>query len=378
MRKPGQRFCRLRRWGLFAAVAAVILAGCMNLIPPKSFRAVKSPRPGQALNQRVAVVYSKHYQINLAGFERLHSFDIRKYAKIYLKLLTEGLLRPEEVFVPPAVTKEQILLVHTPGFLVSLRDSKEVARYLEAPMAGIAPAGLIDAGVLSAFRHATGGTILAGRLALKHGIAVNLGGGYHHARPDAGGGFCVYADMPIAIRVLRREGRIERALVVDLDVHQGDGTAACFAGDEEVFTFSIHEDDIYPIPKARSDLDVELPAGTGDDTYLSTLRRHLPEVLERAEPDIVFFQAGCDTLEGDPLARMAMTPQGIVRRDAEVIDACTHRGTPIVMVLGGGYSEKAWYVQFLSIRRTITQYGLAGGRRHPQRDPTIKGKIYTK
>ena len=328
------------------------------------------------MNDKVAIVYSKHYQINVGGLEKLHSFDINKYAKIYLALNTAGLLRPEDVFVPQAVTNEQILLVHTPEFLASLKNSKTVARYLEAPIIAAAPAGLVDAAVLNAFRYATGGTILAGQMALKHGIAINLAGGYHHAKPNAGEGFNVYADMAIAIRSLQKDGLIKRALIVDLDVHQGNGSAIIFASDDSVFTFSMHEGDIYPIPKEKSDLDVELPAGTGDKEYLRLLARHLPKVIKSARPDIVFIQAGCDTLDGDPLARLKMSADGIVRRDAMVIDRCVSEGIPVVMCLGGGYSENAWKVQYDSVRRTIEKYNPTGGNR-PRR-PTVKEKLYTK
>ncbi|MBN1346301.1 MAG: histone deacetylase [Phycisphaerae bacterium] len=341
------------------AVGVFLLAigGCA--IPTKPMKEVKRPREGRALGGRVAVVYCKHYPVNLVGFEKLHPFDINKYAHIYNRLVQDGVITPGDVFVPVPVGDAEILRVHTPEFLASLRDSKTVARYLEAPALGIAPAGLIDLGMLSAFRYVTGGTVLAGRLALEHGIAINLGGGYHHAKPDAGEGFCVYADMPIAIRCLQAEGKIRRALVVDLDVHQGNGTAVCLAGDETTFTFSMHQGSIYPIPKATSDLDVELESGTGDARYLEVLGEHLPTVLDRARPDIVFLQAGCDTLRGDPLASLAMTESGIVRRDATVIDACVRRGTPVVMTLGGGYSSRAWYVQYRSVRHTIDAYGRA-------------------
>ena len=374
----GKKSRRRRRAKWIVAGVLVLLGVAMSCLPPKSFKQVKTPRSGRAMNQKVAIVYSKHYQINVGGLEKLHSFDIRKYAKIYLKLNTEGLLGPEDVFVPEAVTREQILRVHTSQFLANLKDSEKVAQYLEAPIVAGVPAGVVDAAILNAFRYSSGGSVLAGRLALKHGIAVNLGGGYHHATPDAGGGFCVYADMVIAIRTLQAEGLIKRAAVVDLDVHQGNGTAVCFAGDDSVFTFSIHEDDIYPIPKAKSDLDVELPAGTTDQQYLAALAKHLPDVLDRARPDIVFLQAGCDTLAGDPLARMAMTADGIVRRDAEVIDACVARGIPVVMVLGGGYSARAWEAQYLSVRRTIEKYGLPAGRPYPPRPPSPAEKKYLK
>ena len=330
------------------------------------------------MKDKVAVVYSKHYQINLGGAERAHPFDIRKYAKIYLKLNTEGLLRPEDVFVPEPVSREDLLRVHTAEYLESLKDSKNVAQYLEAPLMAALPGKVVDAGVLNSFRYATGGTILAGRLALTHGIAINMAGGYHHAKPDLGEGFNVYADMAIAIRRLQAEGLIKRALIVDLDVHQGNGSAVIFTGDDDVFTFSMHQGDIYPVPKETSDLDVELPAGTGDERYLGVLAEHLPAVVARAEPDIVFLQAGADTLDGDPLAALRMSHEGVVRRDAMVIDMCAKLGIPVVMCLGGGYSEGAWEAQYLSIRRTIEQHGLAGGRPYPRRSPSAKEKFYTK
>jgi histone deacetylase 11 len=355
------------------AAAACALAGCA---PPQSFKQVARPRAGRALGGRVAIVYSERYQIKLGGLEKLHSFDIGKYGRIYLHLQTEGYLRPEEVFVPGPVTREEVLLVHTPAFVEGLRDPARLARWLELPIVALAPPALIDAGIVEAFRHATGGTILAGRLALRHGIAINLAGGYHHAMPEAGGGFNIFADLAIAARALRKEGLVRRVLFVDLDVHQGNGTAAIFAGDPDTFTFSMHQAHIYPIPKARGDLDVELAGGTGDEAYLECLSRHLPEVIRRARPDIVFFQAGCDTLAGDPLAGLEMTPRGVVRRDAMVIGACADRGLPVVMTLGGGYSAGAWAVQLASVRRTIGTYGRAGEPR--LRKATAKEKLYTK
>ena len=381
MAKTKFSLCRkLWRWGVRLALLLLIPAGWIGVccMRPESFKATKRPRPGRRAGDKVGIVYSTHYEINMAGAERLHPFDIHKYAKIYLELQTAGYIRPPDVTVPEPVTREQILLVHSQGFLQSLKDSKTVARYLEAGVVGLLPAALVDAGILHAFRYATGGTIEAGRLALAHGIAVNLAGGYHHANADAGEGFNVYNDLAIAIRVLQKAGRIRRACVVDLDVHQGNGTAEIFAGDPAVYTFSMHQGDIYPVPKADSDRDIELPGGTDDDAYLRTLRRALPEVLREARPDIVFLQAGCDTLADDPLAGLAMTPEGIVRRDEVVIDACVERGIPVVMTLGGGYSPGAWRAQYTSIANLLDRHALAGAPRpYPGRKPTAKERIYT-
>ncbi len=305
----------------------------------------------------MALVYSKHFEIRLAGLERAHPFDVHKYSKIARGLVKDGLVSPEQFHVPEELTREQMLLVHTPEYLDSLHSSAAVARYLEAPLAAVLPGRLIDRAVLRAFRHASGGTILAARLALERRVAVNLGGGYHHAKPDAGEGFCIYADIPIAIRLLQNEGLIRRALVVDLDVHQGNGTAVCFRGDDSVFTFSMHQADIYPTPKEKSDCDVELDPGTDDQTYLGILRQALPEVLDRSRADLVILQAGCDTLAGDPLASLAMTPDGIARRDGCVVETCLRRGVPVAMTLGGGYSREAWEVQQGSIRRILETHG---------------------
>jgi len=352
------------RWWLMAIMP--IVSGHAAAEPARAAPAEEQPR-----GPRVAVVYSKQYEINMGGLEKTHAFDIHKYEKIRKQLVADGLIAERDCFVPKELSREQILLVHTPAFLESLKHSAKVAEYIEAPVARLVPAGMLDAGMLRAFRYASGGTILGARLALEHGIAVNIGGGYHHAKPDKGEGFCIYADMPIAIRLLQKEKRIARALVVDLDVHQGNGTAVCLRGDPSVFTFSMHQGNIYPIPKEKSDLDVELRPGTDDAAYMKVLGEALPGVIDRARPDVVFLQAGCDVLKGDPLADLAMTKEGIVRRDAYVIDACVKRKLPVVMLLGGGYSKEAWSVQHASIARLLRTYGAI--RQPPQPDkPHLK------
>lgn len=363
--------------GLAAAGAGVAVIGTCT--PPASLRAVKQPRGGEAVGGRVAVVFSERYTIALPGADIVHPFDTRKYAKIYVHLNEAGLVRPATVFVPNEAGPDDLRLVHTERYLDTLRSPDAVARYLEAKPVKVLPAKVVDAGILRAHRFATGGTILGGRLALAHGIALNLGGGFHHAGPDVGEGFCIYNDLAVAVRRLQADGRIRRALVVDLDVHQGNGTAECFAGDDTVFTFSMHQGNIYPVPKATSDLDVELAAGTDDARFLAVLRRHLPEVFDRARPDIVFYQAGCDTLHDDPLAGLAMTKVGIAERDAAVVDACVRRGVPVVVTLGGGYTPRSWSVQAASVEHLIRTYGLDGGDPpHPPRKRSAREKLYVK
>jgi acetoin utilization deacetylase AcuC-like enzyme len=184
-----------------------------------------------------------------------------------------------------------------------------------------------------------GGTIAASRHALAHGIAMNLAGGTHHAFPDHGEGFCVFNDVAVAIRVLQAEGRIRRAAVIDLDVHQGNGTHAIFAGDAEVYTFSMHGGKNYPFEKVPGMLDIELADGTGDEEYLARLWEALPRVLREAQPDVVFYLAGADAHEGDRLGRMKLTFAGLERRDAMVIQTCREVGIPTAVMIAGGYGR---------------------------------------
>lgn len=182
------------------------------------------------------------------------------------------------------------------------------------------------------------GTIEASRDALAAGAGVSLAGGTHHAFPSHGEGFCVFNDVAIAIRALQSEGCITRAAIIDLDVHQGNGTARIFAGDPDVYTFSMHGARNYPWRKERSRLDVELPDATGDDAYLGLLAAHLPRVLFESRPELVVYIAGADPYLGDRLGRLSLSIDGLARRDALVFDACRRNGLPVAMVLGGGYA----------------------------------------
>lgn len=331
-----------------------ITIGCfMGCCTPEVFRQVQEPRDGKVTENNCAVIYSYDYKISIYGLEKLHPFEIRKYEKIYKQLVDDGVLKPEQVFVPETLTEEDILLVHSKDFLKSLEKPSKVARYLEADQTAILPASVMKEKVIAPFRLASGGTLLAGRKALDCGVAINIGGGYHHAKPDKGEGFCIFADIPIAIRKLQKEGKIKRALIIDLDVHQGNGTAVCLENDDSTFTFSMHQGNIYPVPKENSDMDIELNFGEGDEQILPKIEKVLPELFEKAKPDIVFYVAGCDTLNGDPLASLAMTESGIVKRDDMVINACRSRKIPVVMTLAGGYSSNAWRAQYNSIKNIL-------------------------
>ncbi len=342
---------------LMIAVGAILLGvGMFYYVSPANAGAESSAGPREA---HVTIVYSEKYLIDLGGLEKLHPADIHKYGKTCQKLVEEKLISAGAVIEPPPIEREDILRVHSETFLDSLKNPKTVARYLEAAPAALFSSDYLDTNVLLPLRYECGGTLLAARLALKHGIGINLGGGFHHGMPDHGEGFCIYNDIPIAVRVLQAEQLVKRVLIIDLDVHQGNGTAVCLQGDDTVFTFSMHQDDIYPNPKEESDLDIELAAGTGDKEYLDILQRHLGDLFTKANPELVIYQAGCDTMAGDMLAGLEMTEEGIARRDMMVVDAAVAHGAGVAMLLGGGYSKDAWHAQYVSIRGIITKYGLA-------------------
>jgi acetoin utilization deacetylase AcuC-like enzyme len=260
-----------------------------------------------------------------------HVFPIRKFELVRDRLLAEGTLAPAEIAEPREAAVADVLLVHTEDYVTRLRAGALTAR--EVRRLGLPwSKALVRRSFL-----ATSGTIGAALAALAEGVGANLAGGTHHAFPDHGEGFCVLNDVAVAVRVLRRDGRVRRAAVIDLDVHQGNGTAFIFGGDEEVFTFSMHGAKNYPLFKLRSTLDVELADGTGDDEYLATLARHLPRVFGH-NPGLVFYLGGADPFDGDKLGRLSLSIAGLRARDELVLRACRERGVPVATVMSGGYA----------------------------------------
>lgn len=302
------------------------------------------PRGGRPLPGGAAVVFSGHYACPGLPLGWYHPYSSDRFLRIYRDLLARGLLVEEDTYVPQTLSQEALQHIHADSYLDSLHDPKEMARQLECPaLEDLTKRQYLR--FLQASLFAAGGTLLAARLALQFGLGINLGGGFHHAKPRYAEGFCLIADIPVAIRVLQQEGRIERAMVIDLDVHQGNGTIICLDDDTCIFTYSMHQEEIYPSPKEAGSLDIALPAGTGDAAYLARLRDTLPQALTEAQPDLVFLLAGADTLAGDPLASLAMTPQGLQERDAWVVQTCRQRALPVAITLGGGYREDVWRIQ---------------------------------
>ena len=264
-----------------------------------------------------------------------HPFPMVKYTLVYDRLRAAGLLPAERIMLPDEATRVDLERVHTREYLDRLFGiglSAPEQRALGVPW---------SPRLLRRSRLAVQGTLLAARAALEDGRAGNLAGGTDHAFADHGEGFCVLNDVAIAIRRLQADGRLERALVVDLDVHQGNGTAAIFEGDESVFTFSIHGERNYPARKMRSTLDVGLPDGVDDDAYLGALQAHLPVLTKDFRPDIVFYLAGVDVAEGDRYGKFRLSEAGIRARERCVLDWTRKLGVPLVITLAGGYSPNA-------------------------------------
>ncbi len=262
-----------------------------------------------------------------------HRFPIEKYALLRDRVIAEGIVPREHVHDPDRVSREDLLLVHAADYVDRFSDGRLTPgeiRKLGFPW---------SEGLVERSYRAAGGTVEASRYAVDHGIAMNLAGGTHHAFPSHGEGFCVFNDVAIAIRALQRDGRIARAAVIDLDVHQGNGTHAIFAGDDRVFTFSMHGGRNYPFHKVPGCLDIELADGTGDDEYLALLAGALPGVLAASRPDLVVYLAGADSHERDRLGRLALTFDGLARRDNMVLEQCREIGLPVLITIAGGYGD---------------------------------------
>jgi acetoin utilization deacetylase AcuC-like enzyme len=274
-------------------------------------------------------VYSPDYYCDIGA----HVFRTDKYRLLHEELLEAGALGPEDFVAPEPATREDLELVHTPPYLDDLFSYRHTPRTALSEMP-------ISRQIVEAFALGAGGTVLACRIAVRdRTFAMNLAGGFHHAFPDWAEGFCYINDVALGVRALRRDGLVERAMVVDCDLHQGNGTAYVFADEPEVFTFSIHEEAIYPL-KRRSDLDLGMPSFCGGTRYLGELERHLLAALDEHRPEFVLYVAGADPYAEDLLGTLALSTDDLKRRDEIVLGACAERGVPAAAVLAGGYAPR--------------------------------------
>jgi len=276
------------------------------------------------------VIYHAEY---VAPLPSSHRFPMDKFRLLRNLLLKDQVINPSQLHSPDQSPQELLPLVHTADYIDAYCNGKldpKAQRRIGLPW---------TPELAQRTCRAVSGTVLTAELALERGLACNTAGGTHHAYPDFGSGFCIFNDFAVAAKHLLATGRVKQVLIVDLDVHQGDGTAFIFRDRPEVFTFSMHCGINFPLRKKDSDLDLPLDEGTEDDEYLRILGEHLPGLLEQVKPDIVFYNAGVDPHVGDRLGKLALTNTGIFRREMQVLSTCVSQGYPVACVIGGGYGE---------------------------------------
>ncbi len=294
--------------------------------------------------QPLKIFYADHYVLPLPPW---HRFPMQKYALLRQRVQEARLSGADGLQLPPAATDEELLRAHDAEYLRRVTTGGLTAA--EQHRIGFP----WSQQMVERSRRSSGATLAACRAALQEGVGVNLAGGTHHAFRDRGEGYCVFNDSAVAALALQAEGQVKRVVVLDCDVHQGNGTAAILAGDFSVFTFSIHAANNYPFDKEVSDLDIELPDGTGDAEYLAALERGVCAALSAAQPDLAIYLAGADPYEGDRLGRLNLTKQGLATRDRMILDLCRAAGIPVAITMAGGYArhiEDSVDIHFTTVR----------------------------
>ncbi|XP_055953614.1 histone deacetylase 11-like isoform X2 [Argiope bruennichi] len=292
---------------------------------------------------QLPIIYSPHYNIRFMGLQKLHPFDSEKWGKVYNLLLGSGVIKKDTSVEPREASDEVLQVVHPASYLNKLKWSAYVARITEIPFLFALPNKLVQQRILRPFRYQTGGTILAGKLAMERGWAVNIGGGFHHCSKQDGGGFCAYADITLCIKfIFMNYPAIERVLILDLDAHQGNGHERDFMGDEKVYIIDVYNGEIYPHDehaKGAIKRKVELRHLTEDIDYLEQVLRNLSQAIEEFSPQFMVYNAGTDILKGDPLGCLSVTPKAIIERDEIVFRLARKHKIPVVFLTSGGYQK---------------------------------------
>lgn len=339
------------------AVVAVLLGvlGWFIRPPPRP-----AARPGTPLGAGALVVWSPGYRVSFFGVERLHPFQLDKGAAAAEALVAAGLAQPSELARPGPIEDGLLEAVHDESYLAALHGAGALGAALELELPAWLPAGPLERRVLGPFQRQVQGTLVAARGALEHGLGINLGGGFHHARPNMGHGFCIYSDVAAAIHRLRAEGLEGTVLIVDTDAHQGDGSHAFFADDPTVFSLSLHQGNIFPEPKLAGDLDRPLAGGTTGAALLAALEQALAEAPQ--DPVLVIHVAGADVLRDDPLAGLDLGVEDLVARDALVQRWAQERGAALLHLLAGGYGPSAGPAQAASVVELVRAHRPLDGR----------------
>ncbi|CAN8252320.1 unnamed protein product [Cochlearia groenlandica] len=293
---------------------------------------------------KVSIIYSSDYDISFMGIEKLHPFDSIKWGRVCKFLVSDGFLEKKSIVEPLEASNSDLLVVHSLNYLNSLKSSATVARIAEVPPVAFFPNFLVQQKVLYPFRKQVGGTILAAKLAKERGWAINIGGGFHHCTAERGGGFCAFADISLCIHFAFLRLSISRVMIIDLDAHQGNGHETDLGDDSRVYILDMYNPEIYPFDyRARKFIDqkVEVASGTTTDEYLRKLEEALEVASRRFQPELVIYNAGTDILDGDPLGRLKISPDGITSRDEKVFRFARERDIPVVMLTSGGYMKSS-------------------------------------
>ncbi|KAJ0977484.1 hypothetical protein J5N97_012958 [Dioscorea zingiberensis] len=293
---------------------------------------------------KVSVIYSPSYDIAFMGIEKLHPFDSSKWGRICQFLISEGVLEKSQIVEPLEASQADLLVVHSESYLNSLKSSLKVSMIIEVPPVAVLPNCLLQRKVLRPFCKQVGGSILAAKLAKERGWAINVGGGFHHCSAGEGGGFCVYADISLCIQYAFVLLNISRVMIIDLDAHQGNGHERDFSKDGRVYIMDMYNAGIYPLDfEARRYIDqkVELVSGTKTKDYLDQLEVALEVARNSFDPELIVYNAGTDILDGDPLGRLKVSPEGVARRDEKVFRFAKERNIPLLMLTSGGYMKSS-------------------------------------
>ncbi|CAN6220997.1 unnamed protein product [Urochloa humidicola] len=354
---PGRRRRRLAATIRLLPNAARTLSGWRRMASssssPAPASAGESLRQNRILSSRLylevppskaPVIYSPAYDISFLGLEKLHPFDSAKWGRICRYLTREGHLDKKQLVEPLEACKEDLLVVHTEAYLKSLKCSFRVANIVEVPPVSLVPNWIVQKKLLYPFRKQVGGSILSAKLALERGWAINVGGGFHHCSAQEGGGFCAYADISLCIEFAFVRLNISSVLIIDLDAHQGNGHEKDFAHDGRVYILDMYNAGIYPFDFTAMqyiDQKVELASGTETDEYLEQLDKALEVCKSRFQPQLIVYNAGTDILDGDPLGRLKISPEGVVTRDEKVFRFAKDRDIPLLMLTSGGYMKSS-------------------------------------
>ncbi len=309
--------------------------------------------------KKIPLIYSKNYNIKFLGIQKLHPFDTERPKKIHKYLTGKYGFTKEQFYKPELVTQEELLKVHTQKYLRSLNHSKVIAEIAEMPAIKYLPAFVLKNKLLKPMKYATGGTILGTDVAIEHGFAINLSGGYHHAKANSGEGFCFFADINIAVKKLKEKHNIKSIMIIDLDAHQGNGHESIIKNDTTIHIFDVYNKDIYPDDedvKQYIDYNFPISKNTKDADYLTIIKEELPKAIKESKPDFIIYNAGTDIFKGDLLGMLSVSEEGIISRDEIVFKNAIENKIPVLMLLSGGYSKKSADITAKSIENILIKH----------------------